>query len=281
MVVAAGVETPVDVALVPLAANHRMVDGQWIGEVAVDALATNVVLTAADLLGHTGASSAFDVVAGALDHFQWSTVDSPQYAGVPFDVTITAQDAHGYTIKDFNASLNLSASGRAWDDSSVVISEVDAGSIDAAEFTNVSGRDVDVSGWNVAIYDYFHLAEPRQHIHRARRHDRSGGRRLHVGRVRHRPGRLSQFPHGKRRLLDQQHEDRGAADGRRGAADRFHVGGRRVGLRNHQSVDDSRRSVARRMPSRRPREPTRIGGSETATTTTPAIGSRAPAAWER
>ena len=64
VVVADGVETPVDVALVPLAANHRMAGGQWIGEVAVDALATNVVLTAADLLGHTGASSVFDVVPG-------------------------------------------------------------------------------------------------------------------------------------------------------------------------------------------------------------------------
>jgi len=84
-------------------------NGTWTGNVTVNALDTGVVLVAEDGAGHTGSSNAFQVTYGPLDHFQWSTVASPQQAGVAFPVTLTAQDAHGYTVDSFNGQAALFA----------------------------------------------------------------------------------------------------------------------------------------------------------------------------
>jgi hypothetical protein len=47
--------------------------------------------------------------AGVLDHFEFSNILSPQSVGVPFQISITAKDAFGNTVTDFNNSLTLSA----------------------------------------------------------------------------------------------------------------------------------------------------------------------------
>jgi trimeric autotransporter adhesin len=70
---------------------------------------TGVVLTASDGAGHTGTSNVFDVGAGDLHHFAWSTIPSPQTAGTPFSTTITAQDIANNTVASFNGTANLSA----------------------------------------------------------------------------------------------------------------------------------------------------------------------------
>jgi len=50
------------------------------------------------------------VNAGAqLDHFAWSPFASPQAAGAPFAVTITAQDVFNQTLTDFTNAVSLSA----------------------------------------------------------------------------------------------------------------------------------------------------------------------------
>ncbi|NLF70850.1 MAG: hypothetical protein GX575_17605, partial [Candidatus Anammoximicrobium sp.] len=82
--------------------------GAWSGNVTVNAVATNVVLTADDGSGNTGLSNVFNVVSGPLDHFAWSTVASPQYEDLPFAATLTAQDARGYTVTDYNGAVTLS-----------------------------------------------------------------------------------------------------------------------------------------------------------------------------
>ncbi len=82
--------------------------GIWTGSAVVDAVAYGVVLTVDDGAGHTANSNPFDVPHGPLDHFQWSTIASPQHHGVPFTVTLTAMDADGNTVTDYNGSLNLS-----------------------------------------------------------------------------------------------------------------------------------------------------------------------------
>ncbi|MGB2822961.1 MAG: Ig domain-containing protein, partial [Phycisphaerae bacterium] len=69
--------------------------GAWTGDVAVHAVDSGVVLTVEDGAGVTGSSNAFDVVPGAMDHFQWSVIPTPQYRDVPFGVTLSAVDANG------------------------------------------------------------------------------------------------------------------------------------------------------------------------------------------
>ena len=67
--------------------------------VTVNGIVDAVVLTAqVGTTGPMGASNAFNVRAGALDHFEWSLVESPQIKDVPFDVTLTARDVNGYKV---------------------------------------------------------------------------------------------------------------------------------------------------------------------------------------
>ena len=94
---------------VPLTpANCTFANGAWTGNVIVNAVDSNVLLTANDGLGHSGASNSFDVTHGPLDHFVFSSIASPQYQDTPFTIIVTAVDANGYTFDDFNGSLNLS-----------------------------------------------------------------------------------------------------------------------------------------------------------------------------
>ncbi|OQX96688.1 hypothetical protein B6I21_00220, partial [candidate division KSB1 bacterium 4572_119] len=55
----------------------------------------------------TGYSNSFNVIGGSLDHFDVSTISSPQVSGVPFAVTITAKDAEGNVDSSFTGSVSL------------------------------------------------------------------------------------------------------------------------------------------------------------------------------
>ena len=48
---------------------------------------------------------------GDLDHFSFSQISSPQSVGVPFSVTITAMDANGNMVTNFNGGVTLSNGG--------------------------------------------------------------------------------------------------------------------------------------------------------------------------
>ena len=135
--------------------------GVWAGSLAVNAVDTNVVLTVDDGGGRPGSSNAFDVTHGLLDHFQWSTIPSPQYENVPFAATLTAKDAHGYTVADFNGAVSLSGAVASGTASSIVISEIDVGALDRIEFTNVSGTSLDIGGWKVLVYDTNYRSTPQ------------------------------------------------------------------------------------------------------------------------
>jgi len=159
--VADGAATRLDVPLVPAGAGIVFVDGEWTGEVAVQAVETHVVLAARDGLGHTGSSNAFDVVAGAVDHFEWGAISSPRYVGVPIPVTLTAADANGYPATGFTGDVELGGYVGTGSTSALVISEIDTDETDAIEFTNVSGAPLDVSGWQVTIYDWESWPSPQ------------------------------------------------------------------------------------------------------------------------
>ena len=61
--------------------------------------------------GGTGTRALTLTVAtsGPLAAFVWSTIATPQQAGVPFAATLTAKDAQGRTVTSFNGSANLTA----------------------------------------------------------------------------------------------------------------------------------------------------------------------------
>jgi hypothetical protein len=61
--------------------------------------------------GETGSSNTFNVVPQSLQSFSIVTINSPQTAGVPFQVTIEARDGvggAGNIATDFNGTVNLS-----------------------------------------------------------------------------------------------------------------------------------------------------------------------------
>ena len=60
--------------------------------------------------GNSGQSNAFDVEHGALSQYQVSTISSPQAVGVPFEIIITAQDANGNTVENFNGTVTMAPS---------------------------------------------------------------------------------------------------------------------------------------------------------------------------
>ncbi|MGH7595630.1 MAG: beta strand repeat-containing protein, partial [bacterium] len=59
----------------------------------------------------TGSSNGFFVGSGNLAGFQIDLVPSPQIAGVPFPVKVTALDPNGNTATDFTGTVNFSLTG--------------------------------------------------------------------------------------------------------------------------------------------------------------------------
>ena len=111
------------------------INGVWTGNFTINPMATNVVISASDTSGATGSSNAFDVQAGPLHHFEWSTITSQQLLNTPFTATVTAKDQFGNTASSFDGTANLSASGPV---------------------TTVSGTGT--TAWNFPLHTAFHDA---------------------------------------------------------------------------------------------------------------------------
>ncbi|MFT4586914.1 MAG: putative repeat protein (TIGR01451 family), partial [Limisphaerales bacterium] len=102
-----------------------------------------------DLAVATGSS-------GALDHFAIETIATPQGVNQTFAVTLNAEDIFNGPAASFNGTVNLSLLARE----SILIAEIDPGTTDRVEFCNVSERTVDISGWQIVIYDATSGATP-------------------------------------------------------------------------------------------------------------------------
>ena len=100
---------PVSLTITPTN-SANFTNGVWRGNVTVQLPATNVTLLADDGQGHNGSSNPFDVLpaSGQTTHFVWSTIPSPQSNGVPFAVTITAQDYYNGIATNFTGTVALS-----------------------------------------------------------------------------------------------------------------------------------------------------------------------------
>ena len=91
------------------ASTIGFVNGVKTGDVAFGAFGTGVVLTVADAGGHSGVSNAFNVTAGALHHFAWDTIASPQSVDAPFAVTLRAADIVGNAVPTYTGTAALSS----------------------------------------------------------------------------------------------------------------------------------------------------------------------------
>jgi ELWxxDGT repeat protein len=135
-------------------ATAAFTGGTWTGNVTVQDFANGVVLTASDGAGHTGASNAFNVGTGPLHHFGWAPIDLVQSVNLPFAVGITAQDAGNNTVTAFTGTVGLSGFAPQTSASAIVITEANPNTPDEIEFMNVGTGAVDISGWQIFVYDF-------------------------------------------------------------------------------------------------------------------------------
>ena len=89
--------------------SGAFVSGVWTGNVAIGAYGSGVTILATSAGGQNGQSAPFEVILGPLDHFTWGTVASPQTVDAPFAATLTAADAAGNTVMNYNGSADLAA----------------------------------------------------------------------------------------------------------------------------------------------------------------------------
>ncbi len=82
--------------------------GMWTGNVTVNAVDPTVQLRLNNGNGATSTSNLYATTAGPMASFQWSTITSPKSENVAFPVTITAEDANGYTATSYTGSAALS-----------------------------------------------------------------------------------------------------------------------------------------------------------------------------
>jgi len=80
--------------------------GVWTGSVTIAAEDPAARITATSGVA-TGTSNAFTVLGGAVVGFTWSTIASPEVAGLPFTTTLTARDANGQ-VANFSGSATVS-----------------------------------------------------------------------------------------------------------------------------------------------------------------------------
>src|SRR5207247_139922 len=123
----------------------------WTGNATVGGVDPAVKLSATSS-SITGQSNAFVVQAGPVTSFQWGSVASPQVANQPFAATVTAKDANGFTA-NYNGTATLSGLVGTGTNASLLVTEAYCGTPDAIESTNVSSSVVNISGWQVYIYD--------------------------------------------------------------------------------------------------------------------------------
>jgi hypothetical protein len=133
--------------------------GKYTFQAAVNALATAVTLTANDGAGHTGTSTAFNVLHGALAQFRWLSDPLPtQHATGAFPVQLAAYDGNSYPMTDLSGTMNLSGWVATGGTSSIVISEIadKNGTDDAAhaipdfiELQNVGSAQVSIWNWQL------------------------------------------------------------------------------------------------------------------------------------
>ncbi len=87
--------------------SGNFTNGVWTGQVTVSALYTNDRITASGS-NRSGQSNFFNVVAAAVNHFEFDTISGNKTAGVDFPITIYAKDAFDNTVDTYTGIADLS-----------------------------------------------------------------------------------------------------------------------------------------------------------------------------
>ena len=85
------------------------VAGVWTGQVKLSQAGTGISISTSGS-GKSGTTNIITVNPGALDHFIFNTISSPQTAGKAFSITITAKDANNNTVTSYTGTNTLTAS---------------------------------------------------------------------------------------------------------------------------------------------------------------------------
>lgn len=89
-------------------ASGNFSSGRWTGNVTITQARISNEITVQNSAGlQTGTSNPFDVSSTTIDHFTISAIASPQTAGQPFNITVTAEDASNNTVTGFTGTVNL------------------------------------------------------------------------------------------------------------------------------------------------------------------------------
>ena len=98
-----------------------------------------------------------------LSRFEIHQAASAQQVNTGFPIEVVAKDENLQTATSFNGPVRLSAMAAGPAASTIVIAEVDTGipGFGQVEFANVCGRNVDVSGWQIALYDWASWPAPK------------------------------------------------------------------------------------------------------------------------
>ena len=118
-------------------------NGIWPGNVKITKtlLANNITARAN---GKSGTSSNFRVYPTVLNHFEFSSIASPQVAGASFSITITAKDALGNVKTDFISPVTLAEKTGTID--------IDDGNPSTSDIKTTSGFSDGVWSGDVFIY---------------------------------------------------------------------------------------------------------------------------------
>lgn len=101
--------TRLDVPLTPLGEGIVFSSGVWTGEIAVGALDPSVRVHVALGTAAASQSNTFEVVSGPVVDLAFTPLQDVQFAGVPFEVTLSAVDANGFAGSGFSGSFTLQA----------------------------------------------------------------------------------------------------------------------------------------------------------------------------
>ncbi len=96
-----------------------------------------------------------------FDHFVFGPVAPLQAVGEPFEATVTARDEFDLLVYNYAGTAVLTNIAPFKSSSTIVITEVDPGDFDRVEFQNVSGRNINISGWQIALYDWNSWPAPK------------------------------------------------------------------------------------------------------------------------
>lgn len=93
---------------------------------------------------------------GALHHLNWNSLPTTTLVETPFNASLQAVDEYGDVV-DHNGPVTVATRSGA---ASVLITEIACDNVDAVEFTNVSHASVDISGWQIVLYDELSWPSP-------------------------------------------------------------------------------------------------------------------------